>query len=108
MRDGLYKVDFQTPLGAGAGVVHLQGGRVWGGDAGLYYVGTYAIAGSQFNADVVTDRHTNYPDIVSVFGKDRVHIRLKGTWTGDTAHAAGSAPEAPGIAFQAVLTRIAD
>lgn len=108
MRDGLYKVDFQTPLGAGTGVIHVQAGRIRGGDAGLYYVGTFTVRGDEILAEVATDRHTHYPDIISVFGKDRVHIALRGRWSGDTATLQGSAAEAPGVTFQARLQRIAD
>jgi hypothetical protein len=108
MRDGLYKVEFQTPLGVGAGVIHLVGGKIWGGDAGLYYVGTYALSGSEFTAEVATDRHTHYAGIVSVFGKDRVRISLKGTTSGDSGQVVGTAAESPGVTFQAKFSRIAD
>jgi hypothetical protein len=108
MRDGLYKVEFKTLLGAGSGVVVLQDGRLRGGDAALYYVGTYGIEGNAFLANVVTNRHTNYPGIVSVFGIDRVHINLKGTFEEDTITALGTAAEAPNIKFQARLQRISD
>lgn len=107
MQDGLYRVHFQTPLGAGAGVVHLMGGRLWGGDAALYYVGTYSLDNNRFVADVVTDRHTNIPGMMSVFGKDKVHIRLSGVHTPDSAQVVGSAAEAPGVTFSATLNRIA-
>jgi len=108
MRDGLYKVFFATPLGAGAGVVHLMGGRLWGGDAGLFYIGKYQVAGEKLDAEVVTNRHTQIPGLVSVFGIDRVHIRLKGEVRNDTIQAIGTAVEAPGIQFRAELSRIAD
>lgn len=108
MRDGLYKVQFQTPLGAGSGVVHLMGGKLWGGDAGLFYIGTYTEHGSDFVANVATDRHTQYPGIVSVFGKDRVHISLSGKTNGDAGQMKGTAVESPGITFQAAFSRIAD
>jgi hypothetical protein len=108
MQDGLYKVQFQTPLGAGAGVVHLQGGKLWGGDSALYYVGTFTQVGDQFSAEVVTDRHTQYQGLVSVFGKDRVHINLRGASKENSAVATGTAIEAPGIAFKAMLSRLTD
>ncbi|WP_159011365.1 GrlR family regulatory protein [Bradyrhizobium sp. S69] len=108
MDDGLYKVEFHTPMGFGAGVVFLQGGRLHGGDAGLFYVGTFAQHGNEFIAEVVTDRHTQYPGIVSVFGKDRVHIALKGQSNGNSGLMQGTAVEAPGLKFTAKLSRIAD
>ena len=106
LSSGLYKVGFQTPIGAGAGVVYLSGGRMWGGDTAIYYVGTYTQAGNQLTASVTTDRHT--VGLNSVFGADRVHISLHGTTEGNAAMMQGTAVEAPGISFQAYLTKISD
>lgn len=108
MRDGLYKVEFKTPLGSGAGVLHVLQGKVWGGDAGLYYVGTVNENGDRFTATVRVDRHTRHPGISSVFGMDRVNITLDGSTQGDQGTAKGTAKEAPGILFQAQLKRISD
>ena len=108
MRDGFYRVHFQTPLGWGTGVVHALGGKLWGGDAGMYYVGTYSIDNDTVNAEVRTDRHTQHPGIVAVFGRDQVRIALKGVSSGDKVKLNGTSPEAPGVSFTAELTRIAD
>ncbi len=108
MQDGLYKVDFKTPLGWGSGVVHAQGGKLWGGDAALYYVGTYSQSGKEVSASVKTFRHTQNPGIQSVFGRDQVSIQLKGMEDGNNVQCAGSAPEAPGVSFSALLSRVSD
>lgn len=106
MRDGLYKVAFQTPLGAGAGVVVLQDGKLRGGDSSMYYVGSYSETGSQFSAEVASSRHTQ--GLPSVFGKDNVRISLKGTSQSDSAQMTGTSPDAPGVRLQATLTRLGD
>jgi hypothetical protein len=108
LRDGLYKVQFQTQIGSGAGVVHLLGGRMWGGDAGLFYTGTYRQSGDEFSGEVTTGRHTQTPGFASVFGRDNVHVKVRGRPNGDTVTLSGTSPEAPGVTFQAILTRIAD
>ena len=108
VKNGLYRVSFQTPLGAGAGVLHLMDGRLWGGDTGLYYVGTYTINENELIADVTTNRHTQIPGNTSVFGIDHVHIQLRGPVQEDHIAMTGSAAEAPGISFQVILNRIAD
>jgi hypothetical protein len=41
MQTGLYKVNFKTPLGLGAGVVVLENGMIRGGDSSMFYRGTY-------------------------------------------------------------------
>ena len=108
LSDGLYRVAFKTPLGAGTGVIYLRDGKLWGGDMALYYVGTYSQDGNEFQADVTTARHTDYPEIRSVFGIDRVHIILRGTATESAAKTTGSALEAPGIPFSAESNRLSD
>lgn len=108
MRDGLYKVTFHTQISSGAGVVVLQGGTIRGGDSIMYYTGTYAEDGDRFTAEVATDAHTKVPGMGSVFGIDRVHIRLAGLSKGDTAEVTGKSREAPDVRFRAILERIAD
>lgn len=106
MKNGLYKVEFQTPLGAGAGVAILTDGAIRGGDSAMYYAGSYQLEGGKFTAKVLSARHS--AGAQSVFGKDRVNIQLSGTATDDSAQCRGTASEAPGISFQAVLKRISD
>ncbi|MBS0536887.1 MAG: hypothetical protein JSR72_22745 [Proteobacteria bacterium] len=106
MRPGLYKVSFETPLGAGAGAVYTDGTKLWGGDSGIYYVGEYSQDGDALKATVRADRHTQ--GLGSVFGKDRVRINLDGTVRGDTVTCRGSSPDAPGVQFSCTLTRISD
>jgi hypothetical protein len=108
MRDGLYKVQFQTPRGMGTGVVYAQAGKMWGGDAALYYVGTYTQSGENLSAHVETNRHSQVPGVVPVFGIDKVTIKLEGSVKGDTVTCQGTAAQAPSVTFQAVLNRISD
>lgn len=108
MIDGFYKVAFATQLGAGAGVVHLRDGKVWGGDSSLCYLGTYSLSGDDFTATVRTDKHTSVPGHGSVFGIDQVDIRLTGSASNGTIRTRGTAAQAPGVSFEAVLTKIAD
>ena len=70
--------------------------------------GPYKITGDKLTATVTTNRHTHYSGIPSIFGIDKVTIRLDGTVRGDTADCVGKADQAPGVAFHANLTRISD
>ena len=108
MRDGLYKIAFETQHGVGAGVAHLIGGRIWGGDGGLFYVGSYEVDGSRFDGTVTTAAHTEHPGLVSVFGVNQARVHLSGTWSGDAADLAGTAAEAPDVRFTVHMERIAD
>jgi hypothetical protein len=108
MKDGLYKVQFETQLGSGAGVVVLLGGSLRGGDSRTYYAGKYAEQAGQLTAEVETGAHSNPPSMGSVFDVDRVHIVLRGNALGDSAQLVGTAAEAPGVQFRASLTRISN
>jgi hypothetical protein len=105
MKDGLYKVAFETPLGCGTGVVVLNNGKLSGGDANISYLGQYQENGDKFSANVKTARHSEGAQ--NVFGRDAVTIVLNGTIIGDSAQMVGSAPEAPGIKFKAHLKLLA-
>src|SRR5262245_18670110 len=106
MLHGLYKVEFQTPMGAGAGVVMLENGKIQGGDSMMYYVGDYSEQGADFSATVEGRMHTNAPGLTSVFGVNHTHIKLTGKINGDSAVMQGRAAEAPNVPFQAKLTKL--
>jgi len=105
-REGLYKVEFGTRTGQGAGVVILLGGTVRGGDTAMYYTGSYVLKEDNFNATIDVQRHT--AGMQSVFGVDKVNLRLSGRIAGDVGVMQGDAVQAPGATFRATLTRIAD
>lgn len=108
MKNGLYSVTFKTPLGVGTGVVFAQDGQMWGGDAGIYYRGSYQINGEKLTAHVDTDRHAMHGLVQSVLGNDRAQIILEGKTVGDNVEVLGRSPQAPGITFQAHLRRLSN
>jgi hypothetical protein len=109
MKNGLYKVEFVTPLGQGAGVVVLDNGLIRGGDSGLFYTGSYTLNGETFSAEIATDRHTHHKNLQSTLGVDQAILNLTGKIESDTRAAfAGTSPQAPGVSFQATLTRLCD
>jgi hypothetical protein len=86
--------------------VELNDGRITGSDASLAYTGTYFQNGNQFSAVITTWRHTPGPP--SVFDIDNVDLTLTGTSAPTTASCTGFAKQAPGLAFEATLVRMAD
>jgi T3SS negative regulator,GrlR len=106
MQDGLYKVSFQTPIGQGVGVVVIADGSVKGGDSGMYYTGAFQEMNSQFTGILRVGRHSAASAVGSVFGRDDIHIIVKGTSTDNSAALQGTDAEAPEIRFQALLTLI--
>jgi hypothetical protein len=106
MDNGLYKVRFETPRGNGTGVVVLKDGHLWGGDSSMFYTGTYSLQDGVFNGKLVTNVHTIAPHKPSIFGRDIVHITLKGTFSREYGEVIGSAREVPDVPFKAELTRL--
>ena len=109
MKNGTYKVEFQTPRGAGGGVIVLLDGIVRGGDSAMYYLGNYQLTGTQFTATVHIGRHSGTQQTFpSVFGVDRISINATGTAGDDSARLTATSPAVPGVQLTAVLTRIGD
>jgi T3SS negative regulator,GrlR len=86
MEDGLYRVEFRTSDDNwGAGVIHVQAGRLWGGDSAMYYLGTLRQVGGTLAVTIKTDRHTQTlpQPILSVWQKSS---HDKCIWEGPRKH----------------------
>lgn len=105
---GLYKIEFETPRGKASGVVNAQDGQLRGGSSAFAYVGSYSQQGSTVIGDVASLRHTNDLNHLSVYPFDEVRISFSGVVNGDLAMCEGTAAEAPGLKFKALLTKLAD
>lgn len=107
MIEGLYRVEFQTRLGTGCGVVHLAEGKLHGGDSAMYYVGTYRISDDTFDAEVDVNAHSRIPGNFSMLGVDSATLSLSGAIGQDSIVTLGTAHQAPGMSFRAKLSRLA-
>lgn len=107
MREGLYKAEFWTSNDEGYGLVHVVDGKVWGGDAMIYYTGTYRAAGDQVEIRIKADQYAAPPGFSSVLGRVKNTVVLAGTFTNNTAELEGRANENPGITVRARLTFLA-
>lgn len=82
--EGLWAVDFQNQMDLGSGVVVFETNRVYGGDSGWYYTGTYAVEGDEIRARVLI-RHYGAP-IATVTGHSpgqSFEIDMVGTFEGE-------------------------
>ncbi len=71
MYNGLYSIHVVTldgHGGKGSGVIAFQNGRIFGGDAFLYYNGSYVLTGASFKGEVVVSQHTKAIDMKPLFG----------------------------------------
>jgi hypothetical protein len=79
-------------VGKGSGVVMFRDGKILGGDAYLYYVGSYVVKGDTFKGEVLVQRHTSSPDANPLFGgPSPVGVGVSGTFTDKAAVMDGTA-----------------
>jgi hypothetical protein len=82
--NGLYSIHIQTLDGVDGGltgVILLFDGRILGGDAFFYYLGTYSSARGRWKGEIVNQEHTPANGEVPVFGGHEVGIGFSGTCT---------------------------
>ena len=71
MKNGLYSIHVSLQdgrSGKGSGVVMFRDGTILGGDAYLFYTGSYTVKGDTFKGEVLVRRHTSSPDANPLFG----------------------------------------
>ena len=111
--NGLYSIHVSLEdgrSGKGSGVVIFRDGKILGGDAYLFYTGTYTAKGDTFKGEVLIQRHTTSADANPLFGgPSAVGIGVSGTFTDTTAVMNGTAfvGKASQI-FKATLRKLAD
>jgi hypothetical protein len=113
MRNGLYSIHVSLQdgrVGKGSGVVVFRDGKIVGGDAYLYYTGTYTVKDNTFKGEVVVRRHTSSMDDNPLFGgPNPVGIGVSGTFTDADAVMTGTALVGNSSQlFGATLRRLAD
>jgi hypothetical protein len=92
MIDGLWTIEFVSPIGSGTGVVVLTDKRLLGGDEGYYYSGEYAVDDHHISGKAEIVRFDK--NCLSVFGDmDSFTLDLDGEVSGDSiegvAHLSG-------------------
>jgi hypothetical protein len=113
MKNGLYSIHVSLQdgrSGKGSGVVVFRDGQILGGDAFLFYTGSYTANGDSFKGEVLVQRHTSSPDASPLFGgPSPVGIGVSGTFTDTAAAMDGTAlvGKASQI-FKATLRKLAE
>jgi len=106
LAEGIYKVQFETLMGAGSGIVVVSGDRIRGGDDAFAYFGKLKPTENGFTADIETKRHS--PGRPTVFNMEPVNIQLTGMFDGPNAICTGTAKQVPGLIFKVVLTFVSE
>ena len=113
MKNGLYSIHVSLldgRAGKGSGVIVFRDGKIVGGDAYLFYTGSYKVKGNTFKGEVLVQRHTNSPDATPLFGgPSPVGVGVTGTFTDTHGEMTGTAlvGKASQI-FGATLHKLAD
>ena len=113
MKNGLYSIHVSLQdgrSGKGSGVIVFRDGKILGGDAYLFYTGTYTAKGDTFKGEVLVQRHTSSPDANPLFGgPSPVGVGVSGTFTDTAAVMDGTAlvGKASQI-FKATLRKLAE
>jgi len=106
---GLYKFRFTTERGTGSGVMFAtSGGRLYGGDSGSSFVGSFTGADGVISAEFTMSRHYHDPKYVPMFDADNVVMNFKGARRGEEVHFEGGSTALPGVQFTTILTPIND
>jgi hypothetical protein len=113
MKNGLYSIHVSLQdgrSGKGSGVVVFRDGKIVGGDAYLFYTGTYTVKDDTFKGEVLVQRHTSSPDASPLFGgPNPVGVGVSGTFSDTRGIMNGTAlvGKASQI-FGATLRKLAD
>jgi hypothetical protein len=114
MRNGLYSIHVDLldgRSGKGSGVIIFHDGMIRGGDAYLFYTGSYAVQEKTgtFRGEVVVNQHTRATEVNPLFGGGEVSIGVSGTYT-DTAGTMNGVAlvRKQSLLFKATLRRLAD
>lgn len=86
--DGLYSLRLKLLDGVDGGltgVMLLNGGRILGGDAFFYYLGTYTSEGGRWKGQILNQEHTPAKGAHPVFGGHEVGIGFSGSCDGESA-----------------------
>ena len=106
---GLYKFRFETPRGTGSGVMFATAdGKLYGGNSGSSYIGTYTEKDGFYYSDLMMSRHNHDPNYVAHYPIDNVSMTFKGVLRDDVLHSEGGSALLPGVVMKAEMTPIND
>ncbi|MEW5897269.1 MAG: GrlR family regulatory protein [Nanoarchaeota archaeon] len=108
MLEALWSVEFVSNLQVqGAGVVVLETGRVFGGDAQYFYVGDYNMHHDKAQVSLKVKHYSGAPN--SIFGQlKEFHVKLEGTPNREKFDMIGHLVEDPTRKMAIRLTRRAE
>src|SRR5262249_35306951 len=83
-----------------------ESGRLFGGNSGSSFIGTYAVEGDEIVSEMMMSRHN--PNYAPLYPVDNVHMTFRSHWKGEELHSKGGTLALPGVVFESILTPISD
>lgn len=107
MVEGFWIVQYEGMTGNGGGVAMFIKGKVFGGDTGYVYLGSYQVQGKSVTASVKVQNFL--PGIPSVLGiPGDFDLDITGTIEGNVINGSGSLPNQQAVGIALKLTKRAD
>lgn len=106
--EGLFKVEYEMEGRAGHSVMHVQAGRMIGGNTAFALFGKCRQIDGEIAAEIDTQRHhpsRTYPNLLEA---DEVSIRMRGKLQGQAYRFTGEVIQEPGKEFRALMTPFND
>ena len=89
MIDGFWILQIESVQGGGGGVVFFQNGKLFGGDTGYLYLGTYNLEGNFVTAKVKVEQFLpGVPNLLGIESNYEMHV--EGKVEGDVIRATGT------------------
>lgn len=112
MINGLYSIHVNLldgRTGRGSGVIVFRDGRLLGGDAYLYYSGTYTTRDNTIRGEVIINQHTPSPEETPIFSGQQVSIGFSGKFADNAGTMSGTALVGKAsVIFEATLRKMAE
>jgi len=104
MVDGFWIVQYEGMQGNGGGVAMFIKGKLFGGDTGYTYMGSYQTQGDSLKADVMVRNFLpDIPNVTGVVGD--FELKLDGKIEGDVIRATGSVKNLQAVGIAIKLTK---
>ncbi len=104
MFEGVWIVQFHGPRGYGGGVVVLANGKVYGGDSGFIWTGSYSEKAGVLTANAkVKHFDTAIPSVMGIAGD--FDLVIEGTLKGEVIAGTASLARMPGARMSVRLTK---
>ena len=107
MIEGFWIVQYEGMQGSGGGVVIFTKGKIFGGDTGYTYTGSYQTQGDALKAHVVVRNFLPaVPSVLGVVGD--FDLDIAGKIEGDIIKATGAVPKVQAVGIALKLTKRAN